>query len=179
MTIGSLAYSGLFAWIAGSPFILQQLVGLSPLGFAVCYAVSCAGYMVGGAIAARLVMRVGLDRTTGLGALMLALAGAASIASVAVGTALPVTLTASMALFLCGMGLVLPQVMAGGLTPFPRSAGTASSLLGFAQLCSGAAMSIIVGTLGTSAWPMAIGVAVAGFGSVILWAATRGLRTRA
>lgn len=177
--IGSLAYSGLFAWIGGSPFILQQLAGLSPLGFAICYAVSCAGYVVGSGIATRIVLRVGLDRTTGLGALALAVAGAASLASAAAGVALPLTLTASMALFLCGMGLVLPQVMAGALTPFPRSAGTASSLLGFAQLCAGAAMSIIVGsTLGQSAWPMAVGVAVAGFGSLLLWATTRGLRTR-
>jgi DHA1 family bicyclomycin/chloramphenicol resistance-like MFS transporter len=179
MVIGSLAYSGLFAWIAGSPFVLQELRGLSPLEFSICYAASCAGYMVGGAVATRLVLRIGLDKTAGLGTAALALAGAASLASVAVDTALPITLTASMALCLCGMGLVLPQVTAGALTPFPHSAGTASSLMGFAQLCSGALMSIIVGnTFGTTAWPMAIGVAAAGGLALILWAVTRGVRTR-
>jgi len=77
------------------------------------------------------------------------------------------------------MGMALPQVTAGALTPFPHHAGTASSLVGFAQQCSGAIMGIAVGnTLGTSAWPMVAGVAVAGIASLGLWAATRAQRTR-
>jgi DHA1 family bicyclomycin/chloramphenicol resistance-like MFS transporter len=180
MVIGSLAYSGLFAWIAGLPFVLQALRGLTPLQFSICYAISSAGYLVGGILATRLVLRIGLDRTAGLGALALALAGAAALASVAIDTALPITLTASMGLCLAGMGLVLPQVMAGALTPFPHNAGTASSVMGFAQLCSGALMSIIVGnTLGNTAWPVAIGLAMAGGLALAVWAATRGLRTQA
>ncbi|HWM45752.1 MAG TPA: multidrug effflux MFS transporter [Xanthobacteraceae bacterium] len=179
MIVGCFAYSGLFAWIAGSPFVLQGLIGLTPLQFSLCYAVSCAGFMTGGAIATRLVLQFGLDRTAGLGVLALALAGTAAAVSVAVGVALPITLTASMALFLCGMGMALPQVTAGALTPFPHHAGTASSLVGFAQQCSGAIMGIAVGnTLGTSAWPMVAGVAVAGIASLVLWAATRVQRTR-
>jgi MFS transporter, DHA1 family, multidrug resistance protein len=179
LAIGSLAYSALFAWIPGSPFVLQELRGLTPLQFALCYAVSCTGYMIGGFVATRLVMRIGLDRTAGLGAASLALAGAAAMVSVAIDTALPITLTLSMVLCLAGMGLVLPQVMASGLTPFPRNAGTASSVMGFAHQCCGALMAIIVGnTLSTTAWPVAIGVAVAGGTALALWAATRGLRTR-
>jgi DHA1 family bicyclomycin/chloramphenicol resistance-like MFS transporter len=57
--IGCFAYAGMFAWIAGSPFVLQNLQGLSPFQFSICYAGSCAGFMVGGAIATRLVMRLG------------------------------------------------------------------------------------------------------------------------
>ncbi len=177
--VGSLAYSGLFAWIAGSPFVMQRLVGLTPLQFSVCYAISCAGFMAGGALATRLVLQFGLDKTAGLGAAALALAGAGALASVAVGAALPVTLTAAMALLFCGMGLVLPQVTAGALTPFPQLAGTASSLVGFAQQCSGAIMGIIVGnTLGDTAWPMATALAAAGAMSLVLWALTRPVRTR-
>jgi DHA1 family bicyclomycin/chloramphenicol resistance-like MFS transporter len=179
LVIGSLAYSALFAWISGSPFVLQGLRGLTPLEFSVCYAVSCAGYMAGGLLATRLVLRIGLDKTAGLGALAVALAGAAAMISVAVDMALPITITASMALCLCGMGMVLPQVTAGALTPFPQIAGTASSVMGFSHQCSGALMSIIVGnTLGGTAWPVAIGVAVAGGAAVMTWAVTRNLRTR-
>ena len=32
-----------------------------------------------------------------------------------------------------GIGILMPQSMAGALTPFPQMAGTASSLMGFLQ----------------------------------------------
>jgi len=111
---------------------------------------------------------------------VLALSGACALASVAIDTALPVTLTASLSFCLAAMGLLLPQVMAGALTPFPKSAGAASSVVGFAHQCAGALMSIIVGsTLGATAWPVAWGVAVAGGAALVLWAMTRRLRSDA
>lgn len=176
---GSLAYGGLFAWIAGSPFVLQSLHGLTPFQFGLCYAVSCVGYMLGSVVATRLVLRIGLDRTAGVGVTALALASACAMLSVAVDTALPVTLTLSMALFLTGMGIVFPQALAGALMPFPHLAGTASSAIGFANQVIGATITIAVGsTLGATAWPMAIGAALSGTASMAIWTATRKLRTR-
>jgi DHA1 family bicyclomycin/chloramphenicol resistance-like MFS transporter len=176
--IGCFAYAGMFAWIAGSPFVLQNLQGLSPFQFSICYAGSCAGFMVGGAIATRLVMRLGLDRTAGIGAAILTLAGVGMIACTALGLWMPLTLTVSMALYLCGLAFVHAQVTAAGLTPFPKSAGVASALIGFSQQSGGAIMGAVVGNLlGATAWPMAIGVAAAGGGSLLAWALTRGIRT--
>ncbi len=180
LAIGALAYSGLFAWIAGSSFVMQGIAGLSPMQYAVSYAVSCVGFMVGGAIATRLVLRLGLDRTAGIGAASLALAGLGMTAGTAAGAMLPITLTLSMDFYLCGLGLLLPQTVAAAMMPFPKQAGTASSLIGFAQQCAGAIMGTLIGsTLGATAWPMTIGVAIAGTGALVLWVVTRGLRTRA
>ncbi len=176
--IGCFAYAGLFAWISGSPFILQNLQGLTPFEFSICYAVSCAGFMAGGAVATRLVMRLGLDRTAGIGTAILTLAGVAMIICTAFDLWLPLTLSATMALYLGGMAFVHSQVTAAGLTPFPKSAGVASALIGFAQQCSGAIMGVAVGNLlGATAWPMTIAIAVAGGGSLLVWALTRGIRT--
>ena len=86
-------------------------------------------------------------------------------------------MTISMGLYLCGMGLLLSQVVAAALSPFPHTAGTASSLIGFVQQCSGALMATLVGgSLGSTPWPLAIGVAVAGGGALVLWTVTRRLR---
>lgn len=179
MAMNTLSFSSMFPWLAGSSFVLQSLRGLSPLEFSILYAVACVGFMVGGAIATRLVLRIGLDKTAGLGAAAQALAGAALLASVALETALPITMTASMTLCLCGMGMVVPQATAGALTPFPRSAGIASALLGFAQLSCGALVSVIVGhALDDSAWPIAIGSVAASWATLILWAATRASRVQ-
>jgi DHA1 family bicyclomycin/chloramphenicol resistance-like MFS transporter len=174
LAVGAVGYSGLFAWISGSSFVLQVLLQLTPLEYSVCYALSCVGFMIGGAIASKVVMRLGLDRTAGWGAVFLTLSGMAMVASVFGGVLLPVTLTLSMDLYLCGLGLLLPQTVAAALNPFPKHAASAASLIGFVQQCAGALMGFVVGhTLGATAWPIAIGIAVAGGGSLALWVLTR------
>jgi len=68
-----------------------------------------------------------------------------------------------MALYLCGLGLAMPQSMAGALMPFPERAGAASSLLGFLQQATASAIGIAVGQmLGSSALPLATIVAAMG-----------------
>ena len=178
LAIGCLAYSGLYAWVAGSAFVMQNVLGLTPLQFSILYAASSAGFMAGGAISTRIVMRLGLDRTAGIGAVVVTLASAGMIAAVLFGSWLSLTLTVSMAVYLCGMGIVFPQSTAAGLTPFPKYAGVASALIGFSQQCSGALMGTAVGySLGTTAWPVAIGLSVAGVGSLLMWVLTRKIRT--
>ncbi len=80
LAVGAVAYGGLFAWIAGSPFVLQFVFGFSPLAYAVAYATSCLGFVLGSTLATRLVMRLGLDRTAGLGALACAVAAIGMLA---------------------------------------------------------------------------------------------------
>ena len=67
LALASTSYAGLFAWISGASFVLQNLYGLSPFDFGVAFALGAVGYMTGTTLAARLVMRLGLDRTIGIG----------------------------------------------------------------------------------------------------------------
>ena len=79
-------FVGLFAWVSGAPIVMQGAVyGLSPLVFGVTFAIGAAGYMVGAYIAARIVMRLGLDRTMGIGCVILAAGGLIMVAVVALG----------------------------------------------------------------------------------------------
>lgn len=177
MAIGAMAYSGLFAWITGSPFVLQRLVGLSPFGFSLCYAGACTGFIVGGWFGTRLVVSHNLDAMAGIGASLCAVAGLIILGFAFIGIALPVTLTLSMALYFSGLAILLAQSTAAALMPFPRQAGTASSLLGFAQQCAGATMGVVAGsTLGKTAVPMAAFIAFAGCMTLLLWATTRRVR---
>ena len=68
-------YGGLFAFISGAPFVLQDVLGLSPVGFGVAFAISSIGYMSGTALAAKVVTRWGLDRTIGWGVFAIAPSG--------------------------------------------------------------------------------------------------------
>jgi MFS transporter, DHA1 family, multidrug resistance protein len=172
--IVSTSYAGLFAWISGSPFVLQDLYGLSALGFAVAFAMACIGALIGTATAAPLVMRIGLDLTIGLGTLALAVGGIAMVAVIGFGSSSIPALVLSMVLYHAGLGLAMPQAIAGALTPFPDHAGAASSLVGFVQQTSAALLGAIVGhALGQTAWPLAAAVAGMGCISLALWAVSR------
>ena len=85
-----------------------------------------------------------------------------------------------MALYLAGLGMLLPQSIAGAMTPFPERAGAASALLGLVQQSVAALCGAAVGALlGASAWPLAIAVAAMGCATLLLWILTRRLRARA
>ncbi len=100
--------------------------------------------MAGAILATKLVLRLGLDRTIGVGVLVIT-AGGLCLA-LAVATGVPgLWLVAAMALYLAGVGLAMPQAMAGALTPFPDRAGTAASLMGLVQQ---AVAAIAAGVLG-------------------------------
>ena len=180
LSITAASYAGLFAWISGSAFVLQDLYGLAPFDFGVAFALGSVGYMTGSAIAARLVIRLGLDGVLGLGGCACAAGGLAMVAAVAFGLTSAMSLVLPMAVYLAGLGMVLPQGIAGAMTPFPERAGAASSLFGFLQQTAAAVCGAAVGWfLGQSAWPLALGVATMGFATLGLWLATRGLRAHA
>jgi MFS transporter, DHA1 family, multidrug resistance protein len=163
LAIVAASYGGLFAWISGSSFVLQDLYGLSPLLFGLVFAAATLGYGLGTLLAARLVVRIGIDRTIVCGGVALAVGGLAMAAAIAMGATSPAALALPMALYLCGLGLAMPQSMAGALMPFPERAGAASSLLGFLQQTTASAIGILVGQmLGTSALPLAVMIGTMG-----------------
>jgi DHA1 family bicyclomycin/chloramphenicol resistance-like MFS transporter len=175
----SISFAGVFAWISGSSFVLQEIYGLSALQFGLAFAAGSCGYLAGTALAAHIVTRLGLDRTIGLGAAGVAAGGLAAAAAVAIGTS-AVPLGAAFALYATGMGMVQPQTIAGAMMPFPHRAGTASSLVGVSQMVCAAIIGAIVGhLLGASAWPVAVPLALTGVATLALWAVSRGVRARA
>jgi MFS transporter, DHA1 family, multidrug resistance protein len=170
-------FVGLAAWISGASVVMQGAYGLSPSAFGASYAVGALGYMLGTSIAARIVMRLGLDRTIGIGVVIMAAGGLLMAAVAALGLAHVAWLVAGMTIYLAGMGFAMPQTMASALTPFPDRAGTASSLLGFTQQsCAAIAAAAIGQYLGRSAWPVAGVVAAMGFLALLIWALTRRVR---
>jgi DHA1 family bicyclomycin/chloramphenicol resistance-like MFS transporter len=172
-----MSYGGLFAWISGSSFVLQDLYGLSPTLFGVIFAMATLGYGAGTLTAAGLVGRLGIDRTIVCGAFGLAGGGLAMTIAVVLGIGSPFALVVPMALYLWGLGLVMPQSMAGALMPFPERAGAASSLLGFLQQAVASSIGIGVGQmLGSSALPLALIIATMGSLALALALIKRSMR---
>ena len=175
--LGSLSYAGLFAWISGASFVLQNLYGLTPFVFGCVFAVGSLGYLAGSTIAARLVSRFGLGGMSGIGAAALALGGLLACLSIALGLTSSLSLVLPVAVFLAGLGMVLPQSIAGAITPFPERAGAASSLFGFVQQTAAAVCGALVAwLLGRNAWPMVGAMALMGCATLLLWFVSRGVR---
>jgi DHA1 family bicyclomycin/chloramphenicol resistance-like MFS transporter len=133
--------------------------------------------MTGSALAARMVVSLGLDGVLGIGGCACAAGGLGMVAAVAFGLRSSLSLVLPIAVYLAGLGMVLPQGIAGALTPFPERAGAASSLFGFVQQSIAALCGAVVGSLlGRSAWPLAAAVAAMGCATLLLWLATQHVR---
>jgi MFS transporter, DHA1 family, multidrug resistance protein len=176
----SASFAGLFAYISGATFLLQQTFGLTPIEFALTFLLTSAGLVCGNSLAAHLVMRAGIGRMLGVGAGALAAGGLAMVVATYVFPRAPLGLVLPMTLYLAGIGMTMPQALAGALQPFPHHAGTASSLAGFVQQCIAALSGALVGhLLGATAWPMVIVIAASGCLTLIAWWWSRGVRSQA
>lgn len=154
---------GLFAFLAGSSLVLIGVLGRTPQQFGVDFALVMVVSMAFNYVGARLVGRLGIDRLLFIGVGMAAAAGVAMAALAASGIATVAAIVAPMAAFMAAYSLIVPQATAGALSPFPDTAGAASSLLGFLQIIAGTAAATAVGFLhdGTQ-MPMTIAVAAMG-----------------
>jgi MFS transporter, DHA1 family, multidrug resistance protein len=165
-----LALAAMFAYIAGAPFVLENIYHVSPQGFSLIFATNALGVVLSSQISGRLVRRLGARRllTIGLG---VALAG---------GLLLPVVVVANLglpgilpALFLvvASVGLISPNAVALALAAHTREAGSASALLGVLQYIIGAAVAPLVGLWGTAtALPMAAIMAALVTGAALVYA---------
>jgi len=159
----NLCYGGFFAFIAGSPFVLQDHFGLSALAFSWCFAATVIGYMAGTIMGGRLSIAIGIDRLFRWGCRFCGAAGLILVALPASGIHQWWGVLGPVILYLAGMGLVLPQGYARGLMPFPHAAGLASSLMGAGQMFTGGLVGWILGRLPQeNEWPMVLLVGGAG-----------------
>jgi len=127
-------YGALFAFIQGSAFVLIDFLGVATEDFGLYFAINVVGYILGSLIAGRYSSRVGLDAMVLLGTAIMA-AGGALMAGLAWSGLIGVAeIIGPQLVFMVGLGVVMPNAIAGAIAPFPKMAGAASALLGFTQM---------------------------------------------
>ncbi|MEN2977123.1 multidrug effflux MFS transporter [Tistrella bauzanensis] len=131
------AFGGLFAWVSNSSVLLIEGYRVAPDRFGLFFGLAVAGYVLGAATGGRLVMRLGSLNLLGLGIAIMALGGLAMAAQTLAGIDGPLGVALSAAALLAGAGLALPQAFTAAILPYPRIAGTASALIGCAQMTTG------------------------------------------
>ncbi|MBL0404146.1 multidrug effflux MFS transporter [Microvirga aerilata] len=171
--LSMLTYGGLFAFISGSSFVLQNIYGLDALSFSFSFGFMVIGFIGGTYLAQHLVGRRGLDGTIKLGVTSLAVGGVTMLILVLAGVPSSFAITGPMAIYALGVGLTMPQSMASALMPFPDRAGAASSLLGICQMTFAAVLGILLGrNLDASALPLPATIATTGMLALVLFLAT-------
>jgi DHA1 family bicyclomycin/chloramphenicol resistance-like MFS transporter len=176
--VNALMFGGQFAFISGSSFVLIGVLGVSPSVFGLCFGAVAVGIMTGTFLSGRFGARLGLDRTILSGTALGAAAGLTLAGLAWSGILTVAAVIGPMFVFAVGLGLTLPNGMAGAVGSFPRMAGLAAAVAGFLQMTGSALYSVAVGQFydGT-ARPMTTAIALAGAAALVCFWRLRGRRS--
>ena len=170
-------YSTYFPFISESSALLQRGFHLSATAYALVFAATISGYMLGANLFRRLVRRFEADRliVAGIGVNVLG-SGILALATVAL-PAEWLAIVLPMVLIMVSVGMVIPACQLSVLQPYGAIAGTASGLFFFTQMFLTAVSSWATGLLsdGTSA-PLVMMTALA---SVLLGTSWLALQQKA
>jgi MFS transporter, DHA1 family, multidrug resistance protein len=162
-----LAFGAMFAYISGSPFVIQDIYGASPQLYSVMFATNALGLVLASQANRALLRRLEPRAILRSALSVQALAGVALLVVVAAGGGVW-GIVPLLFVVVASLGLVFPNATALALADHPHVAGSASGLLGVLQFIVGAATAPLVGAGGTAtALPMALTIAVLGVGGAL------------
>ena len=165
------AFASMFAYISGSPYVLQDIHGLSPQGYSGVFAVNALGLVAAAQVSGRLVHQVGARALLAAGLTGSAAGGVGVLLAAATDIGL-VPLLLALFVAVTSVGLVLPNAAALALQDHGEHAGSAAALLGCTQFLIGGALAPLAGAGGTrTAVPMGVVMAVLGCLSLLVYVA--------
>ena len=177
---GAVASAGLFAYLAGSPFVFMELFDASEQHYGWIFALIAAG-LIGSSQLNNLILKhytsAQIIRVVLLTQSMLGLLLVGGTFSGVLGLSSTIFL---MFLFLSCQGFTFPNTAALAMAPFTTGAGSASALMGALQMAFGALASALVGLFfNNTAMPMVVIMASCSmFGLLILMTGRKGVEFR-
>ncbi len=160
---GGLVFAAMFAYIAGSPFVTQEIYGVSPQTFAVIFGVNALGIVLASQLNSLLLGRFSPTFLLSAALALHLAAGLGVLAAVASGSHRLVWLLPPLFVVVSMVGVVVPDTTALALSEHPEAAGSASALLGLGQFVFGAAAAPLVG-LGGHGTALPMGIVIASLG---------------
>ncbi|MGQ0839748.1 multidrug effflux MFS transporter [Actinokineospora sp.] len=156
----------MFAYIAGSSFVLQEIHGLTPQQYSLVFGANALGIVAVAQLNGLLLRRFPPRGLLMVGLVTSALGGLAVLAAVTLALGLP-WLLAGLFVVVASVGVVTPNSTALALADHGERAGTASALLGVLQFAIGGLAAPLVGLGGTgTAVPMGVVIAVLSLGGL-------------
>src|SRR6185503_12142232 len=170
------SHIGILSWVSNSSFTLVSGLGVTVGAYSLMFAAVMCGQISGAWSSRRLVPSLGIPRLLRCGVATMLAGGAIAALLAWSGVAHWGAVVAPFSVFLFGTALVVPNATALALSPFPATAGSASSLIGAIGFTAGAVVSSLLGAaFDGSARPMATVAAFAGTAAFTLeWLLLRG-----
>lgn len=152
---GAVATSGLYAYIAGSPYVFMEMYRVTEKQYGWIFAFNAIGLIGASQLNSRVlrkfkseqIIRIALfcQVLIGITLFLLTIAGAIDIYNTIF----------LIFIFLCCQGFIFPNSSALSLAPFAKNAGSASAMLGTIQMSIGTLSSALVSVLANNtAFPM-------------------------
>lgn len=166
-----LVSAAMFAYIAGSPFVLQDIFGLTPQMFSVVFATNGLGIIITSQLAGRLAHNVDQVKLFRYGIGFAGCGGIALFLSVLFRLGLPAILP-SLFVVVSSVGIVSTMGSALAMQEQAKLAGSASAMIGVSQLLLGGLASPLVGIAGShAALPMGVVIIAADLGAIVWYMA--------
>ncbi|QWU18010.1 MFS transporter, DHA1 family, bicyclomycin/chloramphenicol resistance protein [Paenibacillus sophorae] len=154
--VNGILFAGVFAYVAGTPFIYQNIYGVSPQMFSILFALNGLAIILGSQLVKLLAGRV-TERRLFLIGLTIAFISSAAILFVVLSHGPLSAMFIFIFLFAVSIGIIGPISFTLAMESQGHIAGSASAVLGTLQFALGAVTSPLVGIAGeNSAIPFGI-----------------------
>lgn len=174
MTFG-FGFATMFAFISASPFVMQHVLGLSPMANGIAVAANAIGLLAVNAVNARVVGRFGQLRLLSIGVTLLAFFSSLVLLVILADPVIELLLPALWCA-VASLGLILANATSLALDRTRRAAGTGSALIGLMQYALAAVVAPLVGLGGdATAVPMAVAMTACALlaATALLWVRVR------
>ena len=175
---GGIAMAGMFAYIAGSPFVFIKLYDVPAEHYGWLFGSNAAGFILVAQINARMLAKRGPAFLLSRMVWVYLAAGLTLLAVSSLHTQQLWPLLLPLFVCIASLGCIIPNASACAMSGQGARAGSASAMLGCLQFSVAAAAAWLVGVLHDgSAMPMAMVISLCGLVSVAIAVATRRLYT--
>src|SRR5699024_2083066 len=161
--------SSMFAYIAGSPFVLQNMYHVTPQQFSLFFALNGLGIIIAAQITARLANKYQEIQLLLVG-ILISFSGSILLLIV-IWQQLSLTMMAiALLLVVSSLGMVSTTAFSLGMEAQGDAAGSASAFLGLLPFLGGGLVSPLVGIKGDlTAWPMGIVIIVCSSSALLIY----------
>ncbi len=175
---GGIAIAGMFAYIAGSPFVFIKLYGIPAEHYGWLFGSNAAGFILVAQVNARLLGKLGPALLLARAVWVYVAAGLSLLGISLLHTTQLWPLLVPLFICIASLGCIVPNAAACAMRGQGARAGSASAMFGCLQFSVAAGAASLVGLLHDgSATPMALVIALCGVLAVTVAMVTRRLET--
>ncbi|AKE89750.1 MULTISPECIES: multidrug effflux MFS transporter [Rhodococcus] len=157
----ALGFGAMFSYISASPFVVQEVLGMTPGQFSLIFAANSVGLVAGNIVNTRLIGRFEVRDLLRYGVTQMLTAGVLLVLAVLVADTNRWLVLPLLFLVVSSLGFVMGNATALAQGQVPKAAGTGSAVMGASQFGLAALVSPLVGLGGEdTALPMALAIAI-------------------